>query len=154
MKNKPVLAPFKPRRRINYGRIIHDVPHDIVACFTRTLLQQQPSEKSEESMKDVYNQILLISTVAAVVEVPTVLLIMNFSNVFGNKLLFPSKYLSFCRKSPFHFSFCFSCLVFVSSRSKPYSFFVFVSSHNSLLNLIIAFNHYTKRNRKAFRIGI
>ena len=121
----------------------------MVACFTRTLLQQQPSEKSEESMKDVYNQILLISTVAAVVEVPTVLLIMNFSNVFGNKLLFPSEYLSFCRKSPFHFSFCFSCLVFVSNRSKPYSFFVFVSSHNILLNLIIAFNHYTKRNRKA-----
>lgn len=100
-------------------------------------------------MKDVYNQILLISTVAAVVKVPIVLLIMNFSNIFGNKLLFPSEYLSFCRKSPFHFSFCFSCLVFVSNRSKPYSFFVFVSSHNSLLNIIIAFNHYTKRNRKA-----
>ena len=47
-------------------------------------------------MKDVYNHILLISTVAAVVKVLIVLLIMNFSNVFGNKLLFPSEYLSFC----------------------------------------------------------
>ena len=37
-------------------------------------------------MKDVYNQILQISTVAAVVKVPIVLLIMNFFNVFGNKL--------------------------------------------------------------------
>ncbi len=56
-------------------------------------------------MKDVYNQILQISTVAAVVKVPIVLRIINFSNVFGNKLLFPSEYLSFCRKSPFHFLF-------------------------------------------------
>ena len=56
-------------------------------------------------MKDVYNHILLISTVAAVVKVLIVLLIMNFSNVFGNKLLFPSEYLSFCRKSRFIFLF-------------------------------------------------
>ena len=61
-------------------------------------------------MKDVYNHILLISTVAAFVKVPTVLLIMNFSIVFGNKLLFPSECVSFCRKS--RFIFCFSCLVF------------------------------------------
>ena len=54
-------------------------------------------------MKDVYNHILLISTVAAVVKVLIVLL--NFSNVFGNKLLFPSEYLSFCRKSRFIFLF-------------------------------------------------
>lgn len=97
----------------------------MVACFTRTLLQQQPSEKSEESMKDVYNQILLISAVAAAV-MPIVLLIMNFSNVFGNKLLFPSEYLSFCKNS--RFIFCFPAWFFVSSRSKPCSVFAFVCS--------------------------
>lgn len=56
-------------------------------------------------MNDVDNHILLISTVSAVIKVPIVLLIINFSNVFGNKLLFPSEYLSFCRESRFIFLF-------------------------------------------------
>ena len=37
-------------------------------------------------MNDVGNHILRISLVAAIVKVPIVLLIMNFFNVFGNKL--------------------------------------------------------------------
>ena len=40
---------------------------------------------TEESMKDVYNRLLLISTVAAVVKVATVPLIINFSNVILKK---------------------------------------------------------------------
>jgi heme/copper-type cytochrome/quinol oxidase subunit 2 len=36
-------------------------------------------EKAEEIMKDVYNQILLISTIAAIVTASVALLLMNFS---------------------------------------------------------------------------
>ena len=77
-------------------------------------------------MNDVDNHILLISTVTAFVKVSTVLLIMNFSNVFGNKLLSPSEYLSFCRK--FCFIFCFSRPILVSSGNKSCSVFVSVCS--------------------------
>ena len=73
-------------------------------------------------MNDVDNHILLISTVTAFVKVYTVLLIMNFSIVFGNKLLFPSEYLSFYRKSLF--IFCFSCLVFCIEHKQTMFFFL------------------------------
>ena len=80
--NKPVPASTKPRKRINYGRILYMT--FLTVCMFTCFSQQAVAatnvwQKAEEIMKDVYNQILLISTIAAVVTASIALLMMNFS---------------------------------------------------------------------------
>ena len=58
----------KDRRHINWGRFLF-------AAFAATTVW----EKANEIMKDVYTQILTISTIAAVVTAAIALLMMNFS---------------------------------------------------------------------------
>lgn len=81
MKNKPVSAPPKPRKRINCGRLLYTgfLTVCMFACFVQPAFAATVWEKAEEIMKDVYNQILLISTIAAVVTASIALLMMNFS---------------------------------------------------------------------------
>ena len=82
MKNKITKQPPKERRRINYGRFLYTG----FLCFTMIFAFSTQAfgaptvwEKANEIMKDVYNQILLISTIAAVVTASVALLLMNFS---------------------------------------------------------------------------
>lgn len=73
----------KPERRhIDYGKILYMG----FICCTMLFCLSTPAfaaptiwEKATEIMKDVYNQILLISTIAAVVTAAVALLLMNFS---------------------------------------------------------------------------
>ena len=69
--------------KMNYGKLLYIT----FMCVTLAAALCLPAfaatvtiwEKAEEIMKDVYNQILLISTVAAVVCAAVALLLMNFS---------------------------------------------------------------------------
>lgn len=84
MKKKN-LAPQHPKaeRGFHYGRILY------VAFLVLSLSMMfcQPAfaagtdmwSKANEIMRDVYNQILLISTIAAIVTAAVALLLMNFS---------------------------------------------------------------------------
>ena len=67
--------PPNEKRRPDYMRIIY------TASLLLTLLacNIQPVLAANEIMKDVYNQIILISTIAAVVTASVALLMMNFS---------------------------------------------------------------------------
>ena len=70
MKNKPVSTPPKPRKRINHGRLLYTgfLTVCMLACFSQQAFAATTVwQKAEEIMKDVYNQILLISTIAAIV---------------------------------------------------------------------------------------
>ena len=51
----------------------------MVAIFIQPALAVTVWDKASEIMKDVYNQILLISTIAAIVTASVALLMMNFS---------------------------------------------------------------------------
>jgi membrane protein CcdC involved in cytochrome C biogenesis len=79
-KNPPERQKLK--KPINYGRILYMA----FLMFTMTAMFVQPAfaattmwEKANEIMQDVYNQILLISTIAAIVTASVALLLMNFS---------------------------------------------------------------------------
>ena len=82
MKNKITKQPQKERRHINYGRLLYTgfLCFSMVFAFsTQAFAAPTVWEKANEIMKDVYNQILLISTIAAVVTASVALLLMNFS---------------------------------------------------------------------------
>ena len=82
MKNKMIKRPKKERRHINYGRYLYVgfLCISMITCFsTQVFAAPTVWQKATESMKDVYNQILLISTIAAVVTAAIALLLMNFS---------------------------------------------------------------------------
>ena len=72
---------------INIGKLLFTVfiIITLMACFSMTVFADDAStgttiwQKATEIMKDVYNQILLISTLAAVVTASVALLLMNFS---------------------------------------------------------------------------
>lgn len=76
-----VINPNQKHRRINRGAVLY------AAFLLTTLLigNVQPVlaanmwDKAKEIMQDVYNQIVLISTIAAVVTASVALLLMNFS---------------------------------------------------------------------------
>lgn len=81
MKNK-ALTPLVKRRHVNYGKILFMVFFSvcILACSTTNAFAATDVwSKATEIMKDVYNQIVLISTIAAVVTAAIALLLMNFS---------------------------------------------------------------------------
>lgn len=76
---KPVV---KHCHHINYGRILFTtfLSVSMLACFTtQAFAATTVWDKAMEIMKDVYNQVVLISTVAAVVTASIALLLMNFS---------------------------------------------------------------------------
>lgn len=82
MKNKIIKRPKKERRHIDVGRILYTgfLFTSMMACFsTRAFAATTVWDKASEIMKDVYNQIVLISTIAAVVTAAVALLLMNFS---------------------------------------------------------------------------
>lgn len=82
MRKNKLQAQPKPKRAINYGRILYIA----FLAVSMSLMFCQPAlaandmwSKATEIMKDVYNQILLISTIAAIVTASVALLLMNFS---------------------------------------------------------------------------
>ena len=81
MKNKHISIPSKSRNHINYSRILYSVFLTVcmLACFSQPVFAATVWDKAKEIMQDVYNQILLISTIAAVVTAAIALLMMNFS---------------------------------------------------------------------------
>jgi len=82
LKDKITKRPKKERRHIDYGRFLYAgfLCFCMISCFsTQAFAATTVWEKANEIMKDVYNQILLISTIAAVVTAAVALLLMNFS---------------------------------------------------------------------------
>lgn len=81
MKNKPVAKEKKSSRHIDWGRILF-LSFLIITAFAGSMMPVFAAtiwEKATEIMKDVYNQIVLISTIAAIVTASVALLLMNFS---------------------------------------------------------------------------
>jgi heme/copper-type cytochrome/quinol oxidase subunit 2 len=72
---------IKLRKRVNIPKILYMVfvITTIFALMTNTVFAEDIWTKAKEIMMDVYNQVLLISTVAAVVTSSIALLLMNFS---------------------------------------------------------------------------
>ena len=79
-KNKPAKKQTR-KRSVNYGRTLYAafITAIMTVLFCQPVLAATIWEKANEIMKDVYNQILLISTIAAIVTVAVALLLMNFS---------------------------------------------------------------------------
>ncbi len=82
MKNLKGTKPPKLRLSINPAKAMYTLS----LFITMTMMFAQPAfaatdvwTKASEIMKDVYNQILLISTIAAIVTASVALLMMNFS---------------------------------------------------------------------------
>lgn len=71
------------RAKLNYGRSLFTafLSVTLVSIFSTTAYAAGDDvwDKATEIMKDVYNQILGISTIAAIVTAATALLLMNFS---------------------------------------------------------------------------
>ena len=69
------------KRTVCYGKYIYAafLLFTLVAANVQPVLASNMWDKANEIMKDVYNQIVLISTIAAVVTASVALLLMNFS---------------------------------------------------------------------------
>jgi len=71
------------KRSADYGRFLYSafLAAAMTALFSRPAFAAGPTmwDKANEIMKDVYNQVLLISTIAAIVTAAVALLLMNFS---------------------------------------------------------------------------
>lgn len=89
MKNKPATKEQRPHRHIEWGRFLL-ISFLVVTMLAGLSLQAFAEDddtpttptvwsKATEIMQDVYNQILLISTIAAIVTASVALLMMNFS---------------------------------------------------------------------------
>ncbi len=89
MKNQIVKeSPPTPRKHINYRKYVYPTALmlSLLLCYTQPVFAENTAtttitiwDKAKEIMKDVYNQIVLISTIAAVVTASVALLMMNFS---------------------------------------------------------------------------
>lgn len=85
MKKKPVTNEQNSRRHIEWGRLLF-ISFLVVTAFAYSVMPTFAAsstttvwDKATEIMQDVYNQILLISTIAAIVTASVALLMMNFS---------------------------------------------------------------------------
>lgn len=71
------------KKHIDIGRLLFlgFLTITLMACFTMSVSAASVTvwDKAEEIMKDVYNQILAISTIAAIVTAAIALLMLNFS---------------------------------------------------------------------------
>ena len=83
MKKRKQTRTKKVGKHIDYGRLLYMgfLCAVLAAALCLPAFAATPTiwEKATEIMKDVYNQILLISTIAAVVCAAVALLLMNFS---------------------------------------------------------------------------
>lgn len=83
MKKRKDLKSQGLKKSINVGRLLFTVflIVTLMACFSLNVFAASVTvwQKAEEIMKDVYNQILAISTIAAVVTAAIALLMLNFS---------------------------------------------------------------------------
>lgn len=80
MKHKLKNAPPDTKRHVNYGRCLYAafLAVTVLCGYTQPVFAATIWTKANEIMKDVYNQIILISTIAAVVTASVALLMMNF----------------------------------------------------------------------------
>jgi len=81
-REKPATSQPKEKRHINYGRFLYSLFLMMIFCAAFTMPAFAATtmwEKANEIMKDVYNQVLLISTIAGIVTAAVALLLMNFS---------------------------------------------------------------------------
>ena len=81
MKHKLKNAPPDTKRHVNYGKCLYAafLAVTVLCGYTQPVFAATIWTKANEIMKDVYNQIILISTIAAVVTASVALLMMNFS---------------------------------------------------------------------------
>ena len=81
MKEQIVTKLSKPRFRINWGKTLYTafLMVTLILGATQPAYASNMWTKANEIMKDVYSQIVLISTIAAVVTASVALLLMNFS---------------------------------------------------------------------------
>lgn len=82
MRKNIIAMQSSPKRTINYGKFLYTafLAMSMIAMFTsQAYAATDVWDKAKEIMKDVYNQIVLISTVAAIVTSSVALLLMNFS---------------------------------------------------------------------------
>lgn len=82
MKKKIITMQSIPKPTINFGKFLYTafLVMSMIAMFTtQAYAATDVWDKAEEIMKDVYNQIVLISTIAAIVTASVALLLMNFS---------------------------------------------------------------------------
>lgn len=82
---KTIKKETKKEGKFNYGKLLYMgfLCAVMLGCFALPAFAASDTptiwEKATEIMKDVYNQILLISTIGAVVTAAVALLLMNFS---------------------------------------------------------------------------
>ena len=82
---KPIKKETKKEGKFNYSKLLYMgfLCAVMLGCLALPAFAASDTptiwEKATEIMKDVYNQILLISTIAAVVTAAVALLLMNFS---------------------------------------------------------------------------
>lgn len=71
----------RPHRHIDYMKYLYtaSLVITLLACNIQPVMAANMWDKASEIMKDVYNQIVLISTIAAIVTASVALLMMNFS---------------------------------------------------------------------------
>jgi len=82
-KQLKTTEPQKPKRHIDYGRILFTgfLVVTVMVAFSMNVFAEDTTvwQKANEVMKDVYTEILKISTIAAIVTASIALLLMNFS---------------------------------------------------------------------------
>ena len=80
-KSKSQPPKIKRKRTVPYARMIYILFLVMVMMTVLTVPASAATvwDKAKEIMKDVYNQIVLLSTIAAVVTASVALLLMNFS---------------------------------------------------------------------------
>lgn len=81
MKKLDLTTTATSRRSVSVGKLLYAAfaGATLAALLCQPVLAVTVWEKASEIMKDVYNQILLISTIAAIVTASVALLMMNFS---------------------------------------------------------------------------
>ena len=81
MKQLPANSSPEKKRTACYGKYLYAafLLFTLIAANVQPVLASNMWDKANEIMKDVYNQIVLISTIAAVVTASVALLLMNFS---------------------------------------------------------------------------
>ncbi len=81
MRHLLTKASPEKKRAVCYGKYLYAafLVFTLIAANVQPVLAANMWDKASEIMKDVYNQIVLISTIAAVVTASVALLLMNFS---------------------------------------------------------------------------
>ena len=81
MKQLPANSSPEKKRTVCYGKYLYAafLLFTLIAANVQPVLASNMWDKANEIMKDVYNQIVLISTIAAIVTASVALLLMNFS---------------------------------------------------------------------------